>query len=78
MISRRTQTVYVALLNEGTRVCRPVQAKRLRDDVFELLSEATHDPSVEEWQFPPGSVVRCCYEKWSDGVVLIARELVSP
>jgi len=48
--------VYVALLNEGTSVWRPVQAAPVGGDVFTLFGEI---PDDEEWQFVPGQRVRC-------------------
>jgi hypothetical protein len=52
-------TVYVYLVNEATDVWRPAEAHWLHDDVYELLPVNTYDPEDEEWQFVPGSVVRC-------------------
>ena len=31
-------------------------------DVVRLETTADYDPDVEDWQFPPGSVVRCVAE----------------
>jgi hypothetical protein len=53
------RTVYIYLLNEGTDVWRPAEARWLHDDVYELLHIDAYDPEDEEWQFAPGSIVRC-------------------
>ena len=50
--------VYVRLLNEGTVVYRPVLAVLLSGDAARLVMPRDYDPEGEEWEFPPGSVVR--------------------
>ena len=64
--------VYVALLNEGTSVWRPVQA---------MPSGANHSvicgnvPQDEEWQFVPGQRVRCEHREFQgQGEALVAVE----
>ena len=53
------ETVYVPLLNEGTSVSRPTHARRIDPKRYELLATDDYDSADEEWQFAPGSVVRC-------------------
>jgi hypothetical protein len=53
-----TVTIYVELLDEGTKVCRPVQATLLGPEEYLILS-AGYDPETETWEYPPGSVVQC-------------------
>jgi hypothetical protein len=50
-------TVYMPLEEEGTPVWRPVAARPVGGDVFELADQAV--PEEEIWRFPPGSRVRC-------------------
>ncbi len=50
--------IYVYLLNEGTDVWRPVQARSLGNHLFRITSE-NDDPEDEEWQFLTGDTVRC-------------------
>ena len=52
-------TVYVKLLNEGTVVFRPAQAERIGQNAVKLLPVADYNQGEEEWEFPPGSTVRC-------------------
>jgi hypothetical protein len=66
-----TETIYVALLDEGTDVWRPVQAKRQQDGSYVIVSQ-NDDPSDEKWQFPYGSVVWCEPRELSGGVRLVA------
>lgn len=49
-------TVYVALLNEGVDVWRPVQADHIGGDLYQLTGE---QPDDEAWAFAVGDVVRC-------------------
>ena len=72
-----TETIYVALLDEGTDVWRPVLAARRADDLFEIIS-TNDDPEDEKWQFPPGSLVKCEHRTLSGGRRLVAVELQPP
>ncbi len=54
----RQRTLYVAHLDEGTNVWRPVDAEDLRDGLFRIISENS-SPEDERWEFEPGSLVRC-------------------
>jgi hypothetical protein len=48
--------IYVALLNEGTIVWRPVVAEAIGPRTHQILGPM---PDDEQWQFPPGSLVHC-------------------
>ena len=64
--------VYVALLGEGTNVWRPVDATKIRDDIFRIDGAAPND---EEWQFAQGAMVRCVRRNHSgDQSELVAVE----
>jgi hypothetical protein len=63
--------VYVALLEEGTDVWRPVVADVAGLGLFRLLGSVPED---ESWQFQPGEVVRCAERVLSGGPVLVAVE----
>ena len=58
-MSESSQTVYVQLLNEGTSAWRPADARFIKDDIYELLSNMHYDPKDEEWEFVPGTLVHC-------------------
>jgi hypothetical protein len=58
-VSNQHQTVYVALLNEGTDVWRPTLARHVEGDLYELLATPDYDEDDEEWQFVPLSIVQC-------------------
>jgi len=72
-----TSTIYVHLLNEGTAVVRPTQGAPLGSDVYRILPTPDYDPGDEQWQFPPGSIVRCVREKRDGDEILVAHEAVT-
>jgi hypothetical protein len=74
MLSARTETIYVALLDEGTDVWRAVQAELCGPDHFRIVSD-NPDPEDERWEYPPGAVVRCDRRKLSGGLCLVATAL---
>jgi hypothetical protein len=49
-----SQTIYMALLDEGVDVWRPVQVERLESGRYLVLGPV---PDDEKWEFPPGSIV---------------------
>jgi hypothetical protein len=49
-------TIYMALLDEGVEVWRPVGAEQVGPDLFVVAGPV---PDEEEWAYPPGSLVRC-------------------
>ena len=74
MPSGRTEVIYVALLDEGTDVWRPVEAEQIGTERFRIVS-ANPDPANEHWEFAPDSVVRCERRKLSGGYCLVATSL---
>ncbi len=57
--------VYVRLIDEGSDVFRPVDARRLSDHVFEITDE-WQDPD-EVWEFTCGDHVFCIDHTFKDG-----------
>ena len=51
-----TTTVYVALLDEGVDVGRPVEGAHVGGDLYRLTGKP---PDDEAWPFAVGDVVRC-------------------
>src|SRR3546814_15174699 len=66
MSIQETTTIYVALLDEGTDVWRPVQAAQRTDGSYIILS-TNGDPEDEKWQFTSGSIVQCEIKTLSGG-----------
>ncbi len=50
--------IYVALLDEGTPVWRPVDAIARGNSLFQIVSENSY-PDDEHWEFTTGDSVRC-------------------
>jgi hypothetical protein len=66
-------TIYLALLDEGVDVWRPVQAERVGDDTYRILNQP-YDRSIETWQYEPGDVVLCEIVESSGGLILTATK----
>ncbi len=52
------ETIYVALLDEGLDVWRPVKARQLSPDRY-LILDQEYDQDAETWAYEPGTVVEC-------------------
>ena len=60
------QVIYVALLNEGTKCWRPVEAEHQMDNVY-LMTGCNLHPDDEKWKFETGKKVRCRLHIFSSG-----------
>jgi len=60
------KTIYIKLLNEGSEAWRPTLGEEMRDNIFRVLPTSDYDPEDEEWEFIPGSIVRCKLQQKSD------------
>ena len=69
--------IFVRLLNEGTEVLRPTQGLVLGSNDVQVLATPDYDPALEEWEFPPGSRVRCDTETKGGRQLLVARHRVA-
>ncbi len=70
--STKTIEIYIPLLNEGTDVLRPTQGLVFGSDEVQILPTADYNPSDEEWEFPPGTKVKCSRETRSGREILVA------
>lgn len=59
-----TKQIFVALLNEGANVWRPVSATQIENNIFRLEGSVPND---EEWEFLPGQLVECEHKIFSGG-----------
>jgi hypothetical protein len=66
-------TIYVALVDEGIDVWRPVAARRLSSERY-LILDQDYDPATERWEFEPGTVVMCRAQDRDGRQILIATE----
>ena len=73
MTRHDSETIYVALLDEGVDVWRPVKARRLPSGVY-LILEQDYDRGTETWQFEPRAVVTCRVEKRNGRQITVATE----
>ncbi len=67
--------LHIPLLNEGTDVLRPTTGIFVAPDVVQVQATDDYDPDDEEWQFPPGSEVRCVAEFRGGVQILVARSM---
>lgn len=74
-VAPTTETIYINLIDEGTKVARPTEGITFGNSIYKVLPTPDYDPENEHWEFPPGSIVRCVIENWSEGDILIAHEL---
>jgi hypothetical protein len=77
LVSQGADPVFIRLLNEGTEVLRPTQGLVLGTNEVQVLATPDYDPSTEEWEFPPGSKVRCVSELRGDRQLLVARQRIA-
>ena len=70
--SKRTETIYVRLLDEGVDVWRPVSAEILGKERYRIISEPS-DPEDEKWEFQSGDVVQCIQKELMDGTEPISH-----
>jgi hypothetical protein len=63
--------VYVALVDDGVPVWRPVRARHVSGNVY-TISDQAYDTEVETWEFTPGMEVVCEERILSGGKCLVA------
>ncbi len=70
--------IYIQLLNEGTKVYRPVPAIMIENCIYKVKGEDIYDPDTEEWEFLPGTIVIVEEQFLSEEYVLVAiKEVLS-
>jgi len=65
--------IYVALLDEGVDVWKPVRAEHIQGNVYRIIDQ-TYDRDIEAWQFEPGAEVECEWITLDEGRVLAATK----
>ena len=70
------ERIYVALLDEGVRVWRPVFARGRGDGVYLIVAQP-YDRHSERWEFEPGTFVRTEKRELDAGEQLVAVSLAS-
>jgi hypothetical protein len=74
IMKSKDETIYVALLDEGVDVWRPVAARRISGDTY-VIADQDYDRDVETWEFGPGTAVRCRKELRDGRQILVAKEM---
>ena len=64
------EVIYVYLPDEGTDVWAPMDAERIRGDIYRITNDRG-----EHGQFQMGSLVKCQLKQLSGGECLVASEL---
>lgn len=72
----KKQIIYIPLLNEGVPVFRTTKGVEKSDGTYEVLKTDDYDPDDEEWEFEPGSIVKCEMEIRDGEKVLVAKEKI--
>jgi hypothetical protein len=67
-------TIYIPLRNEGVEVFRPTEAMAFGGGYFKVLPTPHYDPTDEEWQFIPETIVRGEWRKNGSDEYLYAVE----
>lgn len=68
-----TEIVHVRMLDEGVDVWRPVRARRLASDTYELASDPV--PAEEVWEFAPGDHVKVANRHLSEGSASVTAKV---
>lgn len=67
-------TIYIPLKNEDVEVFRPTDAMAFGDGYFKVLPTPYYDPTDEEWQFVPETIVKGEWRKNGSDEYLYAIE----
>jgi hypothetical protein len=67
-------TIYISLKNEGVEVFRPTEAMAFGEGYFKVLPTPHYDPTDEEWQFVPETILRGEWRKNGSDEYLYAVE----
>ncbi len=68
----KREIIYIEILNEGTKVWRPMWAEEISPFCYLIKSFHDYEPSDEELKFKPGEIVKCEWQQLEDEKVLIA------
>lgn len=64
--------IYIQLLEEGTKVYRPVPAIEIESNIYKVQGFEIYDPDDENWEFPPDTYVLVEEQKLDNQSVLVA------
>lgn len=72
------KNIYIQLLEEGTKVYRPVPAIEIENNIYEVQGFEIYDPEDEVWEFLPGTCVLVKEQILDGNNVLIAIKKQNP
>ncbi len=72
------RNIYIQLLEEGTKVYRPVPAIEIESNIYEVQGFEIYDPEDEVWEFTPGTYVLVEEQNLEGENVLVAIQERSP
>jgi hypothetical protein len=58
-LDKKDEIIYIKLLDEVIDVWRPTMGIQIDDFIFLVLPTEKYESLDEEWEFPPGTRVRC-------------------
>lgn len=67
----RIDEIYVKLMNEDVEVWRPIKAKYIKENIYQIV-EQPYDIEIEKWEFSPGATVVCEYVNTAERKILAA------
>jgi len=70
--------IYIQLLDEGTKVYRPVPSCEIENNIYEVGGFEIYDPEDEVWEFLPGTYVLVEEQSLDEENVLVAIKAQSP
>lgn len=72
------KSIYIQLLDEGTKAYRPVPAREIENNVYKIQGFEIYDPEDETWEFLPGTTVLVEEQCLDGGIVLVAIKSKEP
>lgn len=72
------KNIYIQLLEEGTKVYRPVPAIEIENNIYEVQGFEIYDLEDEVWEFLPGTYVLVEEQSLDGEYVLVAIKEQSP
>jgi hypothetical protein len=72
------RNIYIQLLEEGTKVYRPVPAIEIENNIYEIQGFEIYDPEDETWEFTPGTYVLVEEQNLDGENVFVAIQKQSP
>ena len=70
--------IYIQLLDEGTIAYRPVPAREIENNIYEMGGYDIYDPEDEVWEFLPGTYVLVEEQYRGGKKLLVAIKQQSP